>query len=340
MILQVAKGLVGVLPVILFLSALIYLDSYKLVRLRLVVATIGAGAVIAGVGYLITAYLTKRYPIDLVPYSRYVSPFLEESLKAIVVVALLRTNRAGFLVDAAILGFATGTGFALIENIWYLKILPEDVGLGLWIVRGFGTAIMHGGATAIFGMGAKALGEDHAAYNPLVYLPGWIVAVVLHSGFNHFFLSPIGSTLGILIVLPPLIATVFRRSEKALRSWLNVGFDADSELLHLIEAGELSESRVGRYLQSLKERFRGEVVADLLCYLRLHVELSLRAKGLLLMRESGFVPEADPEVRAKFEELKYLEGSIGRTGRLALEPFLYLHPKDLWQLYMLGREQG
>jgi hypothetical protein len=55
----------------------------------------------------------------------------------------------------------------------------------------------------------------------------------------------------------------------------------------------------------------------------------------MLMRESGFQPADDPEIRAKFEELDYLERSIGKTGRLAMKPFLHVSRKDLWQLYML-----
>jgi hypothetical protein len=75
----------------------------------------------------------------------------------------------------------------------------------------------------------------------------------------------------------------------------------------------------------------------MLCYLRLHVELALNAKGLLMMRESGFRVEMDEDTRAKFEELDYLERSIGRTGKLAMSPFLYGSGKDLWQLYLLGK---
>ena len=44
------------------------------------------------------------------------------SLKALIVVVLIRTHRIGFLVDAAILGFAVGTGFALVENLYYLRL--------------------------------------------------------------------------------------------------------------------------------------------------------------------------------------------------------------------------
>ena len=43
----------------------------------------------------------------------------------------------------------------------------------------------------------------------------------------------------------------------------------------------------------------------MLCYLRLHVELALRAKGMLMLRESGFEePPLDDETRAQIEELR------------------------------------
>jgi hypothetical protein len=66
------------------------------------------------------------------------------------------------------------------------------------------------------------------------------------------------------------------------------------------------------------------------------LELAMRAKGMLLMREHGFEPPpADSEVGAQLDELRYLERSIGRTGRLALQPILPMQAKDLWQFYVL-----
>jgi hypothetical protein len=46
---------------------------------------------------------------------------------------------------------------------------------------------------------------------------------------------------------------------------------------------------------------------------------------------------ADRETRAKLEEMKYLEKSIGPTGKLAIRPFLQMSRKDLWQFYVLGK---
>ena len=328
---------VGLLPVLLFLLALIYLDSYKLVRPRWVAGVLAAGCVLAATSWFVNAALESGLALSAMTYSRYVAPVVEEAAKAVVIVWLVRTNRIGFLVDAAIYGFAIGTGFAVVENIYYWYSLANP-SLTLWIVRGFGTAVMHGGTAAIFGIAGKTLAERRGLKRGTGWTIALLVAVAIHSGFNHFFLSPVLSTAFILIVLPPLIFVVFQRSERALEEWLNVGFDADTEVLEMILSGSLSSSHVGIYLHSLKERFRGEVVIDMLCLLRLHLELSLRAKGLLMMREAGFPAVLDAADKAKLDELDFLEGSIGATGKLALAPFLRTSSRDLWQIYMIRDE--
>jgi RsiW-degrading membrane proteinase PrsW (M82 family) len=327
--------LLGLLPVSCFLAALVYLDSYKLVPIKLVLAVILAGFGTAALSYPVSLVWLDLIGVDFTTYTRYIAPAFEEALKALVVVVLIRYNRIGFLVDAAILGFAVGAGFAILENLYFLHIVPETQ-LGTWIVRGFGTALMHGGATAIFAVTSHTIIGKNQTVGNAAYLPGLLVAVITHSVYNHFFFAPIINTLAVMLTLPMLLVMVFDRSEKAVADWLGMGFDADTELLELINSGEFSTSKVGMYLHSLKEKFEGPIVADLLCYLRLHTELSIRAKGLLMMRESGFQDRTGEETKAKLEELRYLEGSIGATGKLAVKPFMAMSQKDLWQFYMLS----
>ena len=328
-------AVLGLLPVCCFLAALVYLDSYKLTPLRTVLTVIALGAGTGLLTYPINLAVLGLLDISFVSFTRYVAPIVEEALKALVIIVLIRRNRIGFLVDAAIFGFAVGAGFAIFENLFYLKQLP-DTELGTWIVRGFGTAIMHGGATAIFAIVSHTLAGQKLTRGRAVFVPGFVVAVVLHSVFNHFFFVPIVNTLVVLASLPIVLTVIFQQSEKSVSDWLGMGFDADTELLELINSGEFSTSKVGMYLHSLKEKFEGPIVVDLLCYLRLHTELSIRAKGLLMMRESGFMNKAGEVTRAKLEELNFLESSIGVTGKLAIKPFLRMSQKDLWQFYMLS----
>lgn len=329
-------SLVGLLPVCCFLIALVLLDSYKLVDVRWVVGVIVFGGFVSALSYFIHLGALESSGMIFESYSKYVSPFIEETLKGLIIVGLLYRNRIGFLVDAAIFGFAVGAGFAVIENVYMLQHLPL-MDVRVWVFRGFGTAMMHGAATAILAVSYRAL-IRRKGWSPVVaFLPGLFVASIVHSVYNHFFFPPVVNTMVVMVSLPILMVVVYKQSEDAIAQWLDVGFDADTELLELINSGNLSTSKVGLYLLTLKERFRGEIVADLLCYLRLHVELSMRAKGLLLMRENGFETEVGEETKAKLVEMKFLEKSIGKTGKLALKPFLQLSRKDLWQIYILSK---
>ena len=133
----------GLIPVFLFLMALIVLDSYKLVTLRSVLISILIGAAAAGASYLANTSLQSSLQLDRIVMMRYVAPTVEEFFKAIWIFWLVRTVRVGFAVDAAIHGFAIGAGFAVLENVYYLQALGES-SIWTWVVRGFGTAVMHG----------------------------------------------------------------------------------------------------------------------------------------------------------------------------------------------------
>src|SRR5258708_5622008 len=104
------RALVGLLPVLSLLAALLLLDSYKLVKLRSVIAIVVSGVVVAGASYYINGVALDVLAIEFTTYTRYVAPVVEELFKGLVIVALIRAHRIGFLVDAAISGFAVGTG--------------------------------------------------------------------------------------------------------------------------------------------------------------------------------------------------------------------------------------
>lgn len=326
---------VSLVPVFVFLLALIALDSYKLVTLSLIVRTILVGCLVAVVCLYVNSALLELTGLEHRIYARYLAPFIEELFKAAFVIYLMRTRKVGFMVDAAIYGFAVGAGFSLVENVYYLQTV-DSANILLWLVRGFGTAIMHGGTTAIFSIIAMLYAERKSRESWTALAPGLLGAYLIHMTFNHFILPPVYTTALELIILPMLLIIVFHYSERSLEGWLGIGLDAEMELFDQITTGNIAETRLGKYLESLKERFRGEVVVDMLCYLRLRLELAMTAKGLLIMRQGGHDVRPDEDTFAKLKELKFLEGTIGATGKLAIAPFVRSSNRDLWQLQMLS----
>jgi len=327
--------LTSILPVFVFLGFLLLFDSFKLVKWRNVIFTIIIGSFVALICYLINLALMQKLDLPFFYYTRYIAPPIEETAKAVYIIYLLQRKKIGFMVDGAIYGFAIGAGFAFIENIYFLHSLEQKQVI-VWIIRGLGTAVMHGGTTALFSIIAKNFQDRFNQTSLLYILPGLLAAILLHSFFNHFFFRPLIMTLGQLVVLPLVVTIVYIRSEKHLRGWLEVGLDTDVTILEYITSGRLSETKIGTYLQSIMNQFPGEIMADMLCYLRIYLELSICAKGALLMQESGFKIPKDREMEDKIIELNFLERSIGQTGKRAIAPLVQKSARDMWQLYLLS----
>jgi RsiW-degrading membrane proteinase PrsW (M82 family) len=325
---------VALLPVAAFLVGLMLADSFKIVSASLLAWSVAAGIAAALVALALHQWLFTVTVVSAAHFSRYIAPLTEETLKAIVLLYPLRRHRVGFTVDAAIVGFAVGAGFAVAENVEYLRTL-HDRTIWLWVVRGFGTAILHATTAALIAVSAKTLGDYHPRAGLAAVLPGWALAVVLHSAYNHALVSPLLGAAILLVVLPVTLMTVFARSERATHEYVGDGLDLDVELLDLLHSEHFGSTRLGRYLEDLRGRFPGEIVADMFCLLQIDLELSIRAKAMLMARREGVTIGVDEPLRARLVEREHLERSIGRTGLLALRPLQMTTDRDRWHRYLL-----
>jgi protease PrsW len=329
--------LLALLPVSLFLILLRYSDTFKLVAYRDLTFAIVYGAAMAGAAYWLNNTISESFELDFRTLATRVAPFTEEILKSLLMVYLLATRRVGFIVDAAIYGFAIGAGFALVENIYYLNAL-EDADLSVWIVRGFGTAIMHGGTTTMMAVLAKMgtyIWQHRFSMLASIAL-GLAAAVLFHFAFNTIQMAPILKSMIIVIFFPPFMTIAYMYSEKKTQQWIGVGLDKDAELLELLMKGDLPSSQVGIYLNSLRVHFQGPIMADIINYLRLHLEISAKVKGMMIMKQYGLEPEPDPSMAEILTELDFLKKSIGVVGIRAMRPLLSDYDKELWQFKQVG----
>lgn len=334
MLVIAGKFALGLVPALVYLAALVVLDSYKLVRLRTVLAAFAAGCVALVFCNYLNAWLLDLTGLSVPHFARYVAPVTEEAAKSVFLVWLIRRRRIGFMVDAAIVGFASGAGFGILENIFYLRLIPE-AGVVTWVLRGCGTALMHGSTVAIMALIYHTRGPAPDRVRGVRVLGAYLAAVLLHSLYNHFFVSPIIATLILVIGVPLITVSVYGRSEKALEKWLGTGFDTDAEMLAIMSEGRISETPVGLYLMELRERFPAAVVVDMFCLLRVQTELAIEAKGVLMMRKAGVELEPREGLQEKIAELHFLEKSIGPTGRLALQPLRKGGVRDTWEKHLL-----
>ncbi len=143
--------LISIVPLLIFIFVLIYLDSFKLVNIRTVLFVFIAGLFVAGISFFLNNLSYEMFGISQKLLLRIVAPIIEELLKYLVLVIIIRKGYVGFMSDAAIYGFIIGSGFAFAENIYYYFNVA-DASLMISLVRGFGTAIMHGCTVAFYGV--------------------------------------------------------------------------------------------------------------------------------------------------------------------------------------------
>lgn len=333
------KTLIAVAPVLVLLFVFDRLDVFNLITFRVIATLVLAGAALSVPTFLLSAGLLGGFPIGFSDYSKYVAPVIEESLKAAPIVWLFYYNRLGYKLDAGIAGFAVGAGFSVAENLLYLHT-QLDANITAWLVRGAGTAIMHGGATGLFAVISHELTERqaetaaaHYRFNPLLFAPGLGLAVLVHGTFNHFPDQPAVTMALTLLLIPMLLFFTFARSEHATNKWLADDAETHRRALEELRAGQFADSDDGKALQDIAKRFHGgAAVADVLAFVELKTELILRAEEIILAVQSGQPLELSPDDREKFMRLDAIEHRLGRTVLAAIAPRLSFTRNDLWEL--------
>ena len=342
----ILKAVVSLLPVIACLAVFEWVDAFKLVNGRDVVLLLAGGAMLAGAAFLTNGGVLDRFPMPASAYSSFVAPIVEETLKAALVVALFAFNRIGYLIDAAIAGFAIGAGFAMAENLFFLHQFMT-ANLGVSVVRGFGTAIMHGGATAIMSVLSMTLyaprlreSADRFHFNPLLFVPGLLAAILLHGAFNHFQDQSLIAMAVVLLAAPLSLFAIFGLGETYAHRWLAEDRAAHAQLLADLRSGAFAASEGGRALAALAARMKPAAARDLFDYVRANVELVVRADATLLALEAHEKVALDASVRQELHYLHALERRLGRSTVLAVRQHLHVSRDDLWKLHELEDDAG
>jgi RsiW-degrading membrane proteinase PrsW (M82 family) len=333
----------ALVPVLVLLAVFVWLDAFKLMSFGEVVTLLIFGGLGALLAYPVSGRMLDTLPIGFSTYSRFVAPWIEEAIKGAIVVALFRLNRIGYKLDAVISGFAIGAGFSVVENILYLTMYPA-YGAGTWLVRGVGTAVMHGATLAIFATLAHQLSERETRqaagdfqFNLLWFLPGYLVAVALHSAFNQFPEQPLVAMLGAIVITPIVLVAIFHFGMVEAERWLTTEHAVHRAQLETLRSGEWPDSPSGRKVAALADRLDVEARKRVRRYWELHAWLVGEAEEIMIEEEQGDVKLHPDQVRAALAEIDGLRRALGRSTVTALNAILPFSRNDYWEVWELKR---
>ncbi|MFD8532653.1 PrsW family intramembrane metalloprotease [Streptosporangium canum] len=149
------------------------------------------------------------------------APVVEETMKGLVLLGLLRFKRAELdgPTDGIIYASMVGLGFAMSENVSYYVAALDDMGaqgLAVTVVlRGILSPFAHPLFTSMIGVAVAYAAQRQGRVRVVVIAAGWIGAMLLHGIWNGFA-SYVGigglavAYVLLMIVLFVLIGIVFR----------------------------------------------------------------------------------------------------------------------------------
>jgi len=265
-----------------------------------------------------------------------IAPVIEELLKSIPVLAIERRPDFTYFVDGAIFGFASGTAFAMIENIAYMQASGEGMALGNSINRAFSTSLMHGSATALVGVSVGRFRFGHGGTRAVALLGGWFAAIALHSGFNHMVTSgPLdrwrlagAMAIGLGGVVLTGLAIAWGLHEERL--WLRRSLDLDigatrgeAEIVHRLSDLEKLLAPVERTFG----RRRRDAVEE---FLRMQARLGLKREAMAMTRNARLREAQGAEIDALSEQVDQLRRAIGVYCMVYVRSILPPETGDLW----------
>ena len=336
----------ALVPVLILLTIFVWLDAFKLMNLKEILLLLLLGGLAALAAYPISGRFIDTLPIGFNNYSRYVAPWIEEALKAIIMILLFRLNRIGYKLDAVISGFAIGAGFSVVENIFYLTFFPF-YGAGTWLVRGLGTAVMHGTTLAVLAAFAQELAEREnreAAgefnFHLWWFLPGYLIAVAIHTAFNQFPDQPLLAMMGAIVGAPVVLIAIFHFGQAEAERWLTAERAEHRAQVEALRSGRWPEGPAGRKVAALADRIGPDATRRIRRYWELQAWLIAEAEETLMEEAAGDAEFDAKEIRAAFAELDGLKRALGRSAFSAMNALLPFSRNDYWEVSELRQRLG
>jgi hypothetical protein len=257
-----------------------------------------------------------------------------------------------FFIDSVICGAAVGGGFSILENIFYL-LWGDGMGLGTVLFRGLEVALVHMGCSAIVAAGLMLIVRmiEYSRSRSVVKKSDIAMSVfllseapVLHVFHNTFHFVPLVQFLLVTGTLGGLLVWTYFYDVEMIHSWIDTGLDKQLNLLDSIKAGHLDDTSTGKFLESVKDAFPPEDFFDIICYVQLHVELSVASRSRVMLRESGLerelplTDEMKELILSQYTEYKLLEKRLGHAARMTIAPIVKYDPAEYKALEDLRAE--
>jgi RsiW-degrading membrane proteinase PrsW (M82 family) len=332
--------LASLLP-LLFLGIIRKFDFYKIGQYHLILISLGWGFFAYLFASLTNTTIEISGMVARETIEHFIAPVLEEILKCLILLYLIRLPKFTYSVDGALYGFAVGIGFAIVENFEYAVTDPSVPAV---ILRILSANLVHASSSAIIGI---ALGVFHLRRTRsrwLVLALGLLLAIGQHMFFNIMTVhaaSPL-IAIGIGILGAVIIYLVMQRGKKQAQNWIKQKLGvADRVTPGEVVAVDRLPSMDDLLLPVL-ERFGPETASKVEKLLYLQARLGIKRKTLESFQQDAMMLNAvETEIREMQTEMDEARRDIGAYAMLFVRGLFTEEMVSIWeQVQAKVREQS
>jgi len=338
--LMFALILAVIIPMI-FLGMILKADFYQVGRYHIILISLGGGVIAYLFASLTISTLRISSTLDPLTIKQLIAPALEEGLKGLVLLCLLFRFRFTFSVDGALYGFATGIGFAILENFEYAIHTPSipDV-----LLRTLSANLVHASSSAMIGIALGIFYWRKTRSGWPVLALGLLLAIGQHVFFNIMVeraASPM-IAIGIAIFGVGLIYLALQRGKKQAQGWIKQKLGMDDRVTPGEAAAVDRLPGMDDLLFPVLERFGPETASKVETLLCLQARLGIKRKTLERFHKDDRTGNAvRAEIGEMQSEMETVRREIGVYAMLFVRGLFTEEMVSIWEgIQVKVREQS
>jgi RsiW-degrading membrane proteinase PrsW (M82 family) len=304
---------------LLFLSIIHKFDFYQTGQFHIILKCLFWGGVIfapATFTYWALKYFWLTNPDTI---THFAAPIYEEIFKGLILLYLVKRAKFTYSVDGALYGFAIGTGFAIVENFFYIYLNLSDA-TEIAFQRIYSANLVHAFSSATVGI---TLGMFRSRISRLRWqIPafGLLLAIGQHMLFNILIgRDEIYPLIFFIPVLPGIlfIDIVMQRGKKQARTWIKEKLGMDNRVTWGEVAMVDQLESPNDVLYPVVERFGTEKARMVEKLLYLQARLGIKQKSLDSIQNNDPMRNAvDAEIIEMRTDMERIQREIGTYAML------------------------
>jgi RsiW-degrading membrane proteinase PrsW (M82 family) len=319
---------------LLFLGFIHTFDVYQTGQFHIILKCLFWGGVAFAPATFANWALTRFWLTNQDAITHFAAPIYEEIFKGLILLYLVRRAKFNYSVDGAIYGFAVGTGFAVVENFFY--IYPNiSVASQIAFHRVFLANLVHAFSSATIGitLGISRLETPKLRW----WIPtfGLLLAIGQHMLFNNLIgREEIHPVVFFLPVLPGIlfIFYIMQHGKRQAQGWIKEKLGMDNR----VTRGEVA--LIDRLaapddpLYPVVERFGIGTASKVEKLLYLQAHIGIKSKALDGLRGNDTIYKAvEAEINEMRTKMKKIQNEIGVYPMLFIRGLFTAEMASVWE---------